>query len=91
MAILWALFKAGGTLVLVDPRYTSQTCPICGYTNAKNRPTQAHFGCRKCGYTENADIVAARNILKKSRTGSVRPCSELGNKTAEGTVPFFAV
>ena len=91
MAILWALFKAGGTLVLVDPRYTSQTCPICGYTSAKNRPTQAHFGCQKCGHTENADIVAARNILKKSRTGSVRPCSELGNKTAAGTVLFVAV
>ena len=91
MAILWALYKAGGMLVLVDPRYTSQTCPICGYTSAKNRPTQAHFGCQKCGHTENADIVAARNILKKSRTGSVRPCSELGNKTSAGTVLFFAV
>ena len=91
MAILWAVFKAGGTLVLVDPRYTSQTCPICGYTSAKNRPTQAHFGCLKCGYTENADCVAAVNILKKSRTSSVRPCSELGNKTSAGTVLFFAV
>ena len=91
MTILWALFKAGGTLVLVDPRYTSQTCPICGYTSAKNRPTQAHFGCQKCGHTENADVVGARNILKKSRTGSVRPCSELGNKTSAGTVLFFAV
>ena len=33
----------------------------------------------------------AINVLKKSRTGSVRPCSELGNKTAAGTVLFFAV
>ena len=32
MAILWALFKAGGRLILADPKYTSQTCPKCGYT-----------------------------------------------------------
>ena len=89
-AIHWALFKAGGKLILVDPRYTSQTCPKCGFTCAANRPTQAHFGCLKCGYTANADVVGAMNILKKSRTGSVRPSSELGNKSATGTTLFFA-
>ena len=90
MAILWALFKAGGRLILADPKYTSQTCPKCGYTSSSNRPTQAHFGCQLCGYTENADVVGALNVLKKSRTGSVRPSSELGNKSAAGTVLFFA-
>ena len=90
MAILWALFKAGGRLILADPKYTSQTCPKCGYTSSSNRPTQAHFGCLLCGYTENADVVGALNVLKKSRTGSVRPSSELGNKSAAGTVLFFA-
>ena len=90
MAILWALFKAGGRLILADPKYTSQTCPKCGYTSSSNRPTQAHFGCQLCGCTENADVVGALNVLKKSRTGSVRPSSELGNKSAAGTVLFFA-
>jgi putative transposase len=90
MAIHWAVFKANGRLILVDPKYTSQTCPICGYTSSSNRPSQAHFGCQKCGYTANADVVGATNVLKKSRTGSVRPCSELGNKTATGTVLFVA-
>ena len=28
MAIHWAVFKANGRLILVDPKYTSQTCPI---------------------------------------------------------------
>ena len=32
MAIQWALFKADGRLILVDPKYTSQTRPRCGYT-----------------------------------------------------------
>ena len=90
MAILWALFKAGGRLILADPKYTSQTCPKCGYTSSSNRPTQAHFGCQLCGDTENADVVGALNVLKKSRTGSVRPSNELGNKSAAGTVLFFA-
>lgn len=27
MAIQWALFKADGRLILVDPKYTSQTRP----------------------------------------------------------------
>lgn len=86
----WVLFKAGEQLILVDPKYTSQTCSKCGYTSSTNRPAQAHFGCQLCGYTENADVVGALNVLKKSRTGSVRPSSELGNKSAVGTVLFFA-
>ena len=45
---------------------------------------------RFCGCTENADVAGALNVLKKSRTGSVRPSSELGNKSAAGTVLFFA-
>ena len=90
MAIHRAVFKANERLILVDPKYTSQTCPICGYTSSSNRPSQAHFGCQKCGYTVNADYVAASNILEKSRTDSVRPCIEFGNKTATGTVLFVA-
>ncbi len=88
MAILWALFKAGGRLILADPKYTSQTCPKCGYTSSSNRPTQAHFGCQLCGCTENADVVGALNVLKKSRTGSVRPSSELG--TSQQREPSFS-
>ena len=89
-AIQWALFKAGGTLVLVDPRHTSQRCPHCGFTSAENRPTQAHFGCKQCGFTQNADVVGATNVLIKSWTNSVRPSSEFDDKSAAGTVLFFA-
>lgn len=42
----WALFKAGERLIRVDPKYTSQTCPKCGYTSSTNRPALAHFGCQ---------------------------------------------
>ncbi len=49
--------------IQVDPKYTSQTCSHCGYVDAKNRTTQAHFECLACGYTDNADVNAALNIL----------------------------
>lgn len=89
-AIQWALFKANGTLVLVDPRHTSQRCPHCLFTSAENRLTQAHFECKQCGFTQNADVVGATNVLIKSWTSSVRPSSEFGDKSAAGTVLFFA-
>ena len=55
----------GGVLVAVPPQNTSRTCPCCGYTDKENRPTQAKFKCIECGYTENADLVGAINILER--------------------------
>ena len=59
----------GGLLVKVDPRYTSQTCSSCGHVAKENRLTQAKFSCVKsCGFSENADINASRNILAVGHT-----------------------
>ena len=57
----------GGVLVAVPPHHTSRTCHCCGYTDKENRPTQAKFECLECGYTENADVVGATNILERGR------------------------
>ena len=57
----------GGALVAVPPHNTSRTCPCCGYIDKENRPTQAKFECIECGYTENADVVGAINILERGR------------------------
>ena len=57
----------GGALVAVPPHNTSRTCPCCGYTDKENRPTQAKFECIECGYSENADVVGAINILERGR------------------------
>jgi len=54
----------GGELLLVDPKYTSQTCPSCGHRDKKNRQTQSHFHCVDCGYEENADLVGAINVSR---------------------------
>ena len=57
----------GGQLILVAPQYTSQCCPACGHTAKANRTTQALFACMQCGYTENADVVGAKNVLQRGR------------------------
>ena len=54
----------GSELVAVNPAYTSQRCHQCGHTEAGNRPSQAVFRCLKCGHEANADVNAAKNILK---------------------------
>lgn len=53
----------GGELLLVDPKYTSQKCSSCGYTEKDNRISQTSFVCLSCEHKENADINAAKNIL----------------------------
>ena len=54
---------AGVRLVVVNPAFTSQTCPQCGNVAKENRESQAVFHCVNCGHEDNADINAAVNIL----------------------------
>ncbi len=51
--------------MFVDPKYTSQTCPVCQCRSKDNRQTQAEFECVLCGHKEHADKVGARNILER--------------------------
>ncbi|EPY6698425.1 RNA-guided endonuclease InsQ/TnpB family protein [Klebsiella quasipneumoniae] len=53
----------GGQVLAIPPAYTSQRCACCGHTAKENRQTQSKFVCQVCGYTENADINGARNII----------------------------
>ncbi len=54
--------QAGVRVAVVDPRYTSQRCSVCGHTERANRRTQADFCCIGCGYVASADYNAAINI-----------------------------
>ena len=49
----------------VNPKYTSQQCPICGHINKNNRIIQEIFCCEKCFHNNNADINAAVNIKNR--------------------------
>ena len=66
---------AGGLVLAVPPQNTSRTCPECGHVSADNRKTQAKFACVSCGHTENADLVAAINILAAGH--AVSACGEM--------------
>lgn len=54
----------------VPAAYTSQRCHRCGHTAAANRKTQAEFKCAACGFEDNADVNAARNILELALYGA---------------------
>ena len=50
-------------VIKVDPRYTSQCCPVCGHIEKANRNKKTHlFGCKSCGYKSNDDRVGAMNL-----------------------------
>jgi putative transposase len=61
---------AGVSVSLVDPRYTSQRCFVCGHVEKGNRKSQSEFLCRACGHIDHADKNAALNI---SRAAVMRP------------------
>lgn len=45
----------------VDPKYTSQKCPICG---EKHKAKGRTYACGDCGFKTHRDLVGATNILK---------------------------
>ena len=51
----------GVRLEVVNAAYSSQTCPVCSWTNRANRHGLV-FRCRKCGYAGSSDAVAASTI-----------------------------
>ncbi|MBI2568068.1 MAG: transposase [Candidatus Schekmanbacteria bacterium] len=57
----------------VNASYSSQTCPVptCGYVHADNRQGD-RFQCGHCGYTGEADTVAAINLLARFEDPEIR-------------------
>ena len=49
---------------VVNPAYSSQTCPSCGYVSRNNRKG-IKFVCRSCGRKSHADVVGG---AESSRT-----------------------
>ncbi len=72
-----AALSRSSLAIKMDPDYTSQACPLCGYTDKRNRPNKGLlFICRneqcpyrQCAgrpYTLHADLVGARNIAMRT-------------------------
>lgn len=75
--IMYKAILAGSITIKVDADYTSQACPMCSYTDGKNRPDKGLlFICQNeaCSYklrkgrayTLHADLVGARNIAMRT-------------------------
>jgi len=59
--------EAGRRVVGVDPRYTSQDCPVCGHR--EKRPLWVReYTCPQCGTHLHRDEAAALNILARAWT-----------------------
>ena len=56
--------KAGRSVVLVDPAYTSQDCSGCGERVKKDLSVRVHQ-CPQCGLEIDRDLNAALNILAR--------------------------
>jgi putative transposase len=56
--------KYGKVTVAVPPQYTSQNCSQCGTTVKKSLSVRTHV-CSSCGYIEDRDVNAAKNILQR--------------------------
>lgn len=61
----YKLADRGGHLVTVPAQFTSQTCASCGVVDARSRESQAVFLCVACGHRDNADVNAAKEILRR--------------------------
>ena len=53
------------TVIKINPRYTSQCCPMCGHIEKANRNKRLHlFTCKNCGYKSNDDRIGAINLYR---------------------------
>ena len=56
---------AGQKVIMVDPKYTSQRCPICGSIDKHSRDKSNHFyKCSHCGYQSDDDRIGAMNLYQ---------------------------
>ena len=61
--------EAGRTIVLVDPRNTSQMCSGCGHIVHKELSDRVHY-CPYCKLTMDRDLNASLNILHRGLTNN---------------------
>lgn len=61
--------RAGRTVVMVQPAYTTMTCSSCFARNKRLGLDERTFRCADCGYTAGRDRNAARTILAVAELG----------------------
>jgi putative transposase len=63
MVLSYKAASAGGEVIRINPRYTTQKCFKCGELVQKSLSVRTHI-CPHCGYIADRDVNAAQNILK---------------------------
>ena len=63
--------KAGRLIIAVPPQFTSQKCSKCGELVPKSLSVRTHV-CPHCGYVDDRDTNAAKNILQAGMRPSAR-------------------
>jgi putative transposase len=79
--------KAPGRVEKVNPAFTSQRCSACGHVAAESRKSQALFRCTACGYSDHADVNAAKNIAA-GHAVTARGRSPLGGRVNREPQPL---
>ena len=65
--------SAGGQLVKVAPHYTTQTCSNCHSLPREPIGLSVRtYRCEHCGYTEDRDVNAAKNVRQKGLASFIR-------------------
>jgi len=69
----WQCEKNGVPIIVVEPRGTSTTCPMCSSKLVEN--SHRNLRCPKCGFEADRDTIAVMNIEKIaiSRMGDLWP------------------
>jgi putative transposase len=88
----------GVPVQLIDPAYTSQTCPLCGYCHRSNRRCRDWFACAECGFAVPADHAAAMNIAARAAVNPPMVSTEMSKgviancdiATGQGQAPPLA-
>ena len=57
--------SAGGSVVRVDPKFTSQTCSRCAHRKRIGLSVRV-YRCGECGHEQDRDVNAAVNILQRA-------------------------
>jgi putative transposase len=70
--------KAPSRVEKINPAFTSQRCSVCGRVDPKSRESQACFCCTACGFADNADVNAARNIAAGHAVTARGGCRDAG-------------
>jgi IS605 OrfB family transposase len=74
----WQCEKNGVPIIVVEPRGTSSTCPVCSSKLAENG--YRRLRCSRCGFEADRDTIAVLNIEK-------RALSKMGGSLTTPTAP----